>query len=109
MQAEPYIAQYENIDKSLLSGGFSHMIRWGVVEINPCKQVRNFTEKARDRYVEDWEYLAVLELASPIMTAAIEIAVITGMRQGDILNLKYSDLTETGIPLTQNKQGKADF
>jgi len=40
------------------------------------------------------------------MHAAMEIAVITGMRQGDILKLKFSDLTETGIPLTQNKTGK---
>lgn len=95
-----------NREKSLLSGVFSHMIRWGIVEHNPCKEVKNFTEKARDRYVEDWEYQAVLDIASHVMRAAMEIAVITGMRQGDILQLKYEDLTETGIPLTQNKTGK---
>jgi len=95
-----------NREKSLLSSVFSSMIRWGAVESNPCKEVKSFTEKARDRYVEDWEYQAVLSLAQPIMHAAMEIAVITGMRQGDILKLKFSDLTETGIPLTQNKTGK---
>lgn len=95
-----------NREKSLLSGVFGFMIRWGVVESNPCKQVKNFPEKARDRYVEDWEYQAVADLASPVMLAAMEIAVITGMRQGDIIKLKYSDLTEEGIPVTQNKTGK---
>lgn len=95
-----------NREKSLLSSVFSHLIRWGVVEMNPCKQVKNFSEKSRDRYVEDWEYDAVLQMASPVLRAAMEIAAITGMRQGDILKLKYSDLTETGIPLTQNKTGK---
>jgi len=95
-----------NREKSLLSVVFSNMVRWGIVEYNPCKQVKNFTEKPRDRYVEDWEYQAVLSLASAVMHAAMEIAVITGMRQGDIIKLKYSDLTDEGIRLTQNKTGK---
>jgi integrase len=89
-----------NREKSLLSSVFSSLIRWGVVEDNPCKNVKNFQEKARDRYVEDWEYDAVLSLASPVLAAAMEIASTTGMRQGDILNLKYADLTENGVPVT---------
>jgi integrase len=95
-----------NREKSLLSSVFSSLIRWGVVEDNPCKNVKNFQEKARDRYVEDWEYEAVLSLASPVLAAAMEIASTTGMRQGDILKLKYADLTENGVPVTQNKTGK---
>lgn len=95
-----------NREKSLLSNIFSYMIRWGVLETNPCKEVKAFPEKPRDRYVEDWEYKEVLGLASHVMQAAMEIAVITGMRQGDILKLKYSDLTEIGVPITQSKTGK---
>ncbi|MGZ5026094.1 MAG: site-specific integrase, partial [Methylobacter sp.] len=95
-----------NREKSLLSSCFSHMIRWGIVESNPCTVVKSFPEKPRTRYVEDWEYQAVLALASSVLRAAMEITAITGMRQGDILKLKYADLTETGIPLTQNKTGK---
>jgi len=95
-----------NREKSLLSSIFSYLIRWGVVEDNPCKNVKGFQEKARNRYVEDWEYEAVLSLASPVLRAAMEIAATTGMRQGDILKLKYNDLTENGVPVTQNKIGK---
>jgi integrase len=95
-----------NREKSLLSSIFSYLIRWGVVEDNPCKNVKGFQEKARNRYVEDWEYEAVLSLASPVLRAAMEIAATTGMRQGDILKLKYNDLTENGVPVTQNKTGK---
>lgn len=95
-----------NREKSLLSSCFSNMIRWGIVESNPCKVVKSFTEKPRTRYVEDWEYQAVLSLASPVLRAAMEIAAITGMRQGDILKLRYADITEIGIPLTQGKTGK---
>lgn len=95
-----------NREKSLLSSVFSSLIRWGIVETNPCRFVKNFTEKPRDRYVTDDEYQAVLSIASCVMRAAMEIAATTGMRQGDILKLKYSDCTETGIPVTQEKTGK---
>lgn len=95
-----------NREKALLSTVYAYLIRWGIVEVNPCKVVKSFTEKARDRYVTDAEYQAVLALASPVMRAAMEIAVNTGMRQGDILKLKYADCTQQGIPVTQNKTGK---
>jgi integrase len=95
-----------NREKSLLSDVFSKIIRWGVVERNPCREVKNFTEKARNRYVTDAEYQGVLKIATNVLKAAMEIAAITGMRQGDILKLKYSDLSEQGIHLTQNKTGK---
>lgn len=95
-----------NREKSLLSNVFSYMIRWGVVEVNPCKGVQNFTEKPRDRYVEDWEYWAVYDLASMVMKAAMEITVTTGIRQGDILKLKLSDIKPEGLPVKQSKTGK---
>jgi integrase len=95
-----------NREKSLLSNVFSFMIRWGIVEINPCREVKNFKETPRDRYVEDWEYQAVFSLASSVMQAAMELTAIGGMRQGDILKLKYEDLTETGVPIKQGKTKK---
>jgi integrase len=95
-----------NREVALLSHAFSYAIRWGVVETNPCRDVRKHPEKPRNRYVEDWEYEAVYRLASPLVQAAMEIAVITGMRQGDILKLKLGDLTDEGIPVTQSKTGK---
>jgi integrase len=98
-----------NREKSLLSSIFSYLIRWGVVEDNPCKNVKGFQEKARNRYVEDWEYEAVLSLASPVLRAAMEIAATTGMRQGNILKLKYTDLTENGVPVNKTKQVKNKF
>jgi integrase len=46
----------------------STLFNWGrerqYCEINPCKGVRKFTEKPRDRYVEDAEYNIVYETAA---------------------------------------------
>lgn len=95
-----------NREISLLSHVFSYAVRWGIVRANPCRDVKKNPEKPRRRYVQDWEYQAVHELAPPLLQAAMEIAVVTGMRQGDILALKRSDLTEAGIPVIQNKTGK---
>ena len=94
-----------NHEKALLSHVFSYLIRWGIVEINPCREVKKFTEKPRTRYIEDWEYQAFKNYAPPMIKAAMEVAVITGLRRGDLLNLKSSDL-ENEKPITTNKTGK---
>lgn len=95
-----------NLEKALLSSVFSYLIEWGAVSINPCQGVRSITLKPRTRYIEDEEYKAVYKSANPIIKAAMEIAVITGMRQGDILALQYKQLKDDGIHLIANKTGK---
>ena len=95
-----------NLEKALLSNVFSYLIRWGIVGTNPCVGVKAFTIKPRNRYVTDKEYKAVYDYSPPLIQCAMEIAVITGMRQGDILNLKLLDIQEDGIHLTANKTGK---
>jgi integrase len=95
-----------NRELALLSHVFTCAIEWGIVESNPCSVVRKFTEKPRKRYVEDWEYAAVFALASPTMQAAMEIAATTGIREADILALRWQDIREDGIPITQGKTGK---
>jgi len=98
-----------NAEKAQFSLVFNSMIRWGIVDSNPCKFVKAFSMEPCDRYVTDEEYRAVFDIASPVLKAAMEISYLTGMRKGDILDLKYCDFTEDGIPLTQEKTGKKQF
>lgn len=95
-----------NRDKALLSHIFNHGIRWGSCTINPCANVKNFKEKPRDRLVLPEEVEAVKSIASSSMKSAIDLACITGLRRGDLLNLKRSQLTEEGIELTTSKTRK---
>ncbi len=95
-----------NREKELLSHIFTTAIRWGIVENNPCKDVRGHSEKGRDRYIENWEFTAVKNIASPLFKSLMDLAYVTAMRRGDLLSLKLSDLTDSGIRNNTNKDSK---
>ena len=96
-----------NRDLEVLSHAFTYAIEWGFIESHPMiKNVKKFSLPANDRYVEDWELEEALKVASPFIKAYIEIKIITALRQGDILSLKLSDLTDEGIYVTPRKTKK---
>lgn len=92
-----------NRERSLLSHVYKYAIRWGIVEENPCAGLMAHKETPRRRYVTDAEFQAVYDLAPPIIQSAMEIAIITGLRQGDILNLQRHQLQDDGIHVTPAK------
>lgn len=96
-----------NRDLEVLSHAFSKAIEWGVADSNPCREVRKFPEPKRRRYVTDAEYLTVYELASPTVQTAMDLAVLTGLRRGDILSLTRDHLTDEGILIQTSKTDKA--
>lgn len=94
-------------EKSLLSHVFSWAIQWGEATDNPCRLVRSrYTEKPRERYVTDEEFAAVYEIAPEVIKLAMELALMTGLRQGDILGIKLTDFTENGLEVRTGKTGK---
>ena len=96
-----------NREKALLSDIFNYAIRWGVVANNPCRHVKRNPEKPRDRYVEDSELKAVWNLAPPILRCAMEFAIMTSLRLGDILRLNIRDnIRKEGLYVKTGKTGK---
>ena len=62
----------------------------------------------RDRLVEDWEIDEALAIESSyrgvlIANAYMRLKLMTGLRRGDILRLKLSNLKEDGIHVLLNK------
>jgi integrase len=92
-----------NREKALLSHVFKYAIRWGLVGDNPCRLVSRNPEKPRRRYVEDWEFTSVYERAPEAMKAAMVLAILTGMRQQDLLCLTLPQCQEDGIHVEQKK------
>ena len=90
---------------SLLGHVFVKAIRWGAATKNPAHGLEKPRSKPRDRYITDEEFLAVWALAIPSMQVAMDIALLTGLRQGDVLCLKRDSLTNEGILINTSKTG----
>ena len=95
-----------NREKALLSHVFTYAIRWGVAKGNPCKLVTRNTEKPRDRYIADDEFTAVYNLMPTPIQIAMEFALLTGLRQSDILKLQLNNCTTDGLLVQTSKTGK---
>lgn len=89
---------------------FMNVMSWGFerghVITNPCKGIKPFKMKGRDRYVTDKEYKDVYDIAPPNVQAAMEIAFLCAARQGDIIKLTKADIQTEGLFIHQGKTGK---
>lgn len=93
---------------ALLSSIYRHACNTGMTEYNPCLGVEKNTEKARTRYLERRELVALQHAAkeSPIIRLIMLFGHITGMREGDILNLRWQQVKNGYIWIEQSKTGK---
>ncbi|WP_099109886.1 tyrosine-type recombinase/integrase [Xenorhabdus sp. KJ12.1] len=89
---------------------FSRVYKWGyergMVKGNPCKGVKQYKEKARERYITDAEYAALYSVSPTVVKVAMELAYLCCARQADVLTLTHSQLMEKGIFIRQGKTGK---
>lgn len=96
-----------NRQVAVLSAVYSKMVgRWYVADRNPCNGVERNPSKKRTRYVTDAEYDAVRAMASPRLKLAMELALLTAQRQGDLISLPWKNVSEEGILFRQGKTGK---
>lgn len=95
-----------NRELELLSHVCTKARQWGAMTHHPCLRVEKFRLKPRSRYVSDAEFELVRSLAPPMVQIAMDLALHTGQRRGDILALTRDDLTEAGILFRQGKTGK---
>ena len=97
---------------SVLSKMFSLACAWGLVAdgTNPCRGVRKYKEKKRERFLTRDEYrrlgMALAEAeaeaeagaegaVSPYAIAALRLLMLTGCRLNEILTLRWDDIDRT--------------
>lgn len=84
---------------------------WGAardwVQDNPTRHVRKFPTPRRKRYVTDEEFESCRAGALPVLQAAMDLALITGLRIGDLLALRWRDWTAEGLLVETSKTGEA--
>jgi integrase len=95
-----------NRERTVLQEAFKLAIRRGLTKENPAALLQPFKEKPRTRYVTDAEFTAVYNVAPAIVQAAMLLAAVTGLRQGDILRLRRADFAEDGLSVRTGKTGK---
>ena len=87
-------------------------VEWGIpLGDNPVKAIRKpKADKARERRLRAGEWDRLLEASgesrNPFLLPLVQLALTTGMRRGELLNARWSDLNWTAstlhIPLTKN-------
>ena len=99
-----------NRELACLQGLFSKAVTWGMMERNVFDRFREsifFPENAsRVRYLQESEIKTLLAVSPPYLKNIIKAALLTGLRKGDALSLKWEDVDlEKGL-LFFNEQKK---
>lgn len=98
----PVAARHE---MALLGHVFAKAIRWGTATSNPVRGMDLGPRSAKRAQVSIDQVEALKALAGERLAVAIDLAVSTGQRRGDLLALKRSQLTTDGIVFQQSKTG----
>lgn len=95
-----------NRDVAVLSNIMNQAIRMGLINANPCKQVRRNEENPRTREVLDSEVHAFMPFCPEWLQCYIRLKLKTGLRQGDLLNIRLDQLRDDGLYVETGKRGK---
>jgi len=100
-----------NLDLEVLSHMFTKAIEWGARGDHPMagKRVVKYGLKARKRYVSDDEVIGFALTLPPKWQLFVSLAVWTGRRKAELLNLTRADLTDTGILFRNVKRDGDSF
>lgn len=94
-----------NRDISLLSEVFEIGRDCGLTEYNPCAGAPRNRERPRRRFVAWQEYAKLRHAAPPVIRLAMLLTRLTGMREGDLLRLRWSDVSDRGVRVIHGKTG----
>ena len=78
---------------------------------NPCRGIRRYRRKGRERYLSDAEIgrlaarLSAHQGERPLQVAAVRLLLLTGCRRSEVLTLRWSDYREGRLFLRDGKTG----
>jgi len=92
---------------AVLSAAFTQAVSyWYVLERNVLRDVKRPKNPPRDRLVTPEEFIRCQSMASKRVALAMELALLTGQRQGDVIGFRWSDIHGMELHLQQSKTGK---
>lgn len=99
-----------NREMALLGHMLNKAVEWEMLEASPFKKGKRLMFKENNhrlRFLTDEEITALLKACSPHLRPIVEVALLTGMRRGELLGLKWEQIRNGFIYLTETKSGKA--
>lgn len=84
---------------------FDYALELQLVDTNPAIGVKRLAEAQRDRLLSLDEYKRIYEHADPRLQVIMDLCYLTGQRIGDVLGIRYADISEDGISFRQGKTG----
>jgi integrase len=82
-----------NVELSFLKKMFNLAVEWGWLKENPALLIKRLKgEKKRMRFLNRKEVDRLIECSAPFLKPIIITAVSSGMRRGEIFNLKWKDI-----------------
>ena len=92
-----------NIMRVVMIGAMDLAFIEQLVDRNVIRDSKKIPMPKRDRYITDSEFSAIYRIASPNTQVIMDLCYLTGQRIGDVLSIRYSDLTDEGIEIVQQK------
>lgn len=95
-----------NIDLNTIKAIFNIAIRFNWIDKTPCKDIKKIAIPQKERLCfNELEIKLILNNCNPIIKNIIEIALYTGMRLNEILNIQWKDINLNEKVLTiRNKE-----
>ena len=98
-----------NRDMAILGHMLSKAVEWGFLETSPFKKGKRLMFKENNhrlRFLSETEIAALLQACPPHLKPIVQTALLTGMRRGELLSLKWEQIRSGFIYLTETKSGK---
>jgi integrase len=99
----PRGAVQANLARAVFGTVMTWAIEWGAASSNPVRDTkrRKIAKRTRNVGAADWE--AAYSAAPPMMQCAMDLALLTGLRRGDLLALTREQCKDDGIHVTAQK------
>jgi integrase len=90
-----------------LKSFWNRQVEWGKAKTNPLRGIKMYPERMETAYIELGQIRALLAACSDRLRPIVGVALLTGLRQGDILSLRWDqiDFERRQIALLQRKTG----
>ncbi len=87
-----------NREGELLRSILNRAVKWGVISFNPMGKLERFKEEPKERILTEKEIKGLIASATLPLKHIILVALNSGMRKAEILNLKWENVNlDTGM------------